>query len=320
MAKSRVTIVGLGLMGGSLGLALKKSKLDVEIIGHDKDSGAAGRAVKRGAVDKTEWNLINACDQAGLIILALPLVGVRQTLEALGPNLKPGTIVTDTATTKQPVMEWAKALPAGVHFIGGNPILSPRSGKELRGGENASADLLKGATYCLTSSTTAAPAAIETVSNFVSLLDAKPYFLDAAEHDGLMAAVEHLPALYATALAAATMRSQGWRELGKVAGATFRTATLAAPEDPQTAREQFLAHRGDLMRWIDTLIDNLQQLHALLGREDAAALESLVGNLADERAKWLSGNPEGAPAVDLRSSEFGPAQMFLGGLAKRGKK
>ncbi|MCL5952805.1 MAG: prephenate dehydrogenase/arogenate dehydrogenase family protein [Chloroflexi bacterium] len=318
MPKSRVTVVGLGLIGGSLGLALKKSNLEVEIIGHDKDSNAASRALKRGAVDKTEWNLINACDQAGLIILALPLDGVRDTLAALKPYLEPGVIVTDTATTKAPVMEWARQLPEGVHFVGGDPIINPRREGAKQGIDAATADLFQGGTYCLTPSTTAAAPAIETMTNFVTLVGARPYFLDAAEHDGLMAGVEHLPAVLATALASATMTSQGWRELGKVAGANFRTATGIAPQDAKTAEAEFLAHRTDLIRWIDSVIATLRELRGALEREDADALQALIEQLADERAKWLSGSltSEGQP-VDWEAARYSTAQLFLGGLATR---
>ena len=105
MAKSRITIIGLGLIGGSIGLALKKAKVDVEIVGHDKDSGVANRAQKRGAVDRTDWNLHGACDGASLIFLAIPLAGIKDTLAALGTSLGSGVIVSDTATSKAPVMD-----------------------------------------------------------------------------------------------------------------------------------------------------------------------------------------------------------------------
>src|SRR5512140_3676546 len=166
MAKSRITIVGLGLIGGSIGLALKKAKVDTEIVGHDKNSDVARRALKMGAVDKTEWNLPSSCEGASMVILALPLDGVRETLPAISPVLTPGVIVTDTATSKAPVMEWAKALPEGVHFVGGDPGLSPRRGGSARGIDAASADLFQGATYSLTASISAAPSAIETMTNF----------------------------------------------------------------------------------------------------------------------------------------------------------
>lgn len=322
MAKTKITIVGLGLIGGSIGLALKKSKIEAEIVGHDKDFGIAGRAQKRGAIDKTDWNLVSACQEASLVILAMPLDGIRPTLDALKPYLVPGVIVTDTATTKVPVMEWAKELPQGVHFIGGDPALSPRKTSTGRGIDSADADLLQDASYCLTPSVSAEPGAIQTMSNFVALLGAKPYFIDAAEHDGLMAGVQHLPALLATALGAATMQSQGWRELGKLAGADFRTATDLLPPNGKTAREQFLAHRTDLVHWIDVTQQTLRELRGLLEGTDEQVLETLVENLNKERDRWLSGNlEENGPAVNWQeATQSSLSRLFLGGLADRGKK
>ncbi|MBM3128663.1 MAG: prephenate dehydrogenase/arogenate dehydrogenase family protein [Chloroflexi bacterium] len=322
MPKSRIAIIGLGLIGGSIGLALKKSKIEVEIVGHDKDLGVAGRATKRGAVDKTEWNLINACDGAGLIVLALPLDAIQDTLSALKSHLPPGTIITDTATSKVPVLEWANDLPRGVEFIGGDPVLSARREITGRGIDAADAALLDGATYCLVPAVTASPQAIDTLTNFVNLLGAKSYFIEAAEHDGLMAGVQHFPAFLATAYAATIIQSQGWRERGKLAGAAFRVATELAPADKYTARAQFFSHRVDLTRWIDLNIAKLYELREVLAREDAAALESLVQTIADERAKWLSGklDDDALPRPDTETIQNQTARLFLGGLADRRKK
>jgi prephenate dehydrogenase len=321
MAKSRVTIIGLGLIGGSVGLALKKSKLEIEIIGHDKDPGVAGRAHKRGAVDKTEWNLINACDSAGLIVLAIPLDGIKETLSALKPYVQPGTIITDTATSKVPVLEWAKDLPGGVEFVGGNPVISANRDLAGHGIDAADAALLQGATYCLIPAVNASPQAIDMLTSFVNLLGAKPYFIEAAEHDGLMAGVQHFPAFLATAYAASIVQSQGWRERGKLAGAAFRAATELVPEDKQTAREQFLSHRVDLTRWIDLSIAKLREMREMLAREDAAAVEALIQVIADERAKWLSGklDNDGMPP-EMESIQNQTARLFLGGLADRQRK
>jgi prephenate dehydrogenase len=318
MSKSRVAIVGLGLIGGSIGLALKKSNLDVEVIGHDKNTGVASRAQKRGAVDATKWNLIDACDGAGLIFLALPIDGIKDTLAALKPHLTPGVIVTDTATTKVPVLKWASELPDGVQFVGGDPVIKiDRVGTET-GIDAANADLFKGAAYCIVPSKTAAAQAVDTVASFAAMLGAKPLFIDAAEHDGLMTGVEHLPALLATALLAATVRSPGWREMSKLAGADFRAATGVAPQDGSGAREQFLAHRADLTRWIDTLVNELGTLRGMLEREDAAAIEALVDSISIERARWLSGRAQTDDRpVDWKSTQFNPAHLFIGGLADR---
>jgi prephenate dehydrogenase len=322
MAKSRIAIIGLGLIGGSIGLALKKGKLDIEIVGHDKDLGVAGRALKRGAVDKTEWNLLNACDNAGLIVLALPLAAIANTLTALKLYVQPGVIITDTATSKVPVLECAQDLPRGVEFVGGNPVIHAQRVVTGRGIDAADAALLQGATYCLVPSVTASPQAIDTLTGFVNLLGAKSYFIEAAEHDGLMVGVQHFPAFLATAYAAAVIQSQGWRERGKLAGAAFRAATELAPEDKQTAREEFFSHREDLTRWIDLTIAKLREMREMLGRDDTAAVEALVQTVGDERAKWLSGKLDDAstPEPERESIQSQTARLFLGGLANRQKK
>jgi prephenate dehydrogenase len=121
-----VTIVGAGVIGTSLGLALKQVQDPPRLIAHDKDLGVAQAGVKKGAFDKAEWNLINACERADLIILAIPLNSIRSTLEALASEVKQGVVITDTAHNKMPVLAWAKELlPAHAHFIGGNPLVHP---------------------------------------------------------------------------------------------------------------------------------------------------------------------------------------------------
>ncbi|MBC7261196.1 MAG: prephenate dehydrogenase/arogenate dehydrogenase family protein, partial [Chloroflexi bacterium] len=121
----RTTVIGLGLVGSSIGLALKGTGADLEIIGHDKDSDAARRAYKSGCVDRTEWNLINACEGADLIIISTPLAGVKSTLAAIAQDVKPGCVITDTANLKVPVLDWAReSLPNTVYFVGGHPIIT----------------------------------------------------------------------------------------------------------------------------------------------------------------------------------------------------
>ena len=319
MPKSRVTIVGLGLIGGSIGLALKQAKLEIEIVGHDKDSGVAGRAVKRGAVDKTEWNLYNACNGAGMIILALPLAAIKDTLTALKEYAQPGVIITDTAMTKMPTLEWARDLPAGVQFVGGNPVLKTQRPINGRGIDAADPALFQGATYCVVATPSATAQAIDTVANLAGALGAKAYFLDAAEHDGLMAGIQHFPAFIATALASAVVTSQGWRDLGKLAGGKFRALTELVPNDKQDARETFLTHQADLNRWIDLTIAKLEELRALAARGDAAALETVVEQIDIERNRWLSGkfDETDAPQTDWSEVRTSTARMFLGGLADR---
>ena len=115
------------------------------------------------------------------------------------------------------------------------------------------------------------------------------------------------------------MQSPGWRELGKLAGADLRAATEFVPGDGKTAREQFLAHRADLLRLIDSLTGKLNELRGMVEREDADALETLIESINAKRDEWLSGNLEqrGSTSVDLESIQNSTARLFIGGLANR---
>ncbi len=320
MPKARITIVGTGFIGGSIGLALKQAHVDAEIIGHDRDHGIAQRAQKRGAVDATKWNLIDACEGAAMIILAMPLAGIRQTLDAIQSHVAPGVLITDTASTKTPVMQWTENLPAHASFVGGNPVLKPTRARG-QGIEAAAADAFQGATYCLVASARVAENALDAMANFAATLGAKPHFIDAAEHDGILVGVQHFPALVATALAAGVIQSQSWRESSRLASADWRDATQLAPADAQAASAQLLAHRADLVPWIDAFTARLGDWRELLARNDAAAIETMVEQIAHERAKWLAGKlDESAPSADYRAMQFSPQHFFLGGLAERGKK
>lgn len=321
MSKSRITIVGTGLIGGSIGLALKKANIEVEIIGHDKDNGAAARAQKRGAVDSIKWNLIDACDGAGLIVLAIPLDGIKATLDALKPYLAPGTILTDTAMTKTAVMDWARELPAGIHYIGGDPILKPSRSIAEHGIDAADADLFHGATYCLVPAPNAAPEVIETVSNLASLMGAKPYFIDAAEHDGLVASATQLPVLLATALAASAMDSASSRERGKFSSAEFRAMTDLVPSDGRAGATELFAHRQDLVRALDEFTETLSRLREMLKSENPKALQELLNSIESQRSKWMRGEDQGADeSVNWADAQMNVGRMFLGSLADRGKK
>ena len=96
MSKPRITIVGLGLIGGSIGLALRQAGNDYEVVGHDREHTVASKAHKLGALSKTEWNLISACEGADLIIIATPVMAIKETLTAIAPYLKPGCLITTT--------------------------------------------------------------------------------------------------------------------------------------------------------------------------------------------------------------------------------
>lgn len=318
MNKPRLTLIGLGRLGQSIGLALKKAGVTLEIVGHDKSREALQAAAKAGAVDRMAWNLYNAIKGAGLILLAMPLTGVLETIALLKDDVPPGVIVTDTASVKTPVLAAAKGFKPGVHFIGGHPIFRPKQGKGT-GGESPSADLFVQSVYCLTPTPEVEQEALEVLTGYVSLLGAKPLFLDAAEHDGLTAGAEHLALLLSAVLLKTTTASSGWRELNKFAGDDYYYATELAARAPGSQRELMLAQRENLKHWIDQSIQALRELRLILTQGDAAALERWYETMLEARRQWLAGEVgELQPVPDLSEVRTGMLRMFLGGLATRG--
>jgi len=322
MSKPRITIVGLGFIGGSIGLALHQAEADLEIVGHDRERGAANQAKKIGAVDKTAWNLISACEDADLIVIAIPVGGIKDTLAAIGPYLKPGCLITDTASIKSPVMEWAEEiLPGEVNFVGGDPIVANAGTEE--GIDAASADLFSGVVYCLTPAAGAAPNAVRLASDFVYLLDAKPYFLDPLEHDGLMAGVDHLPFVLSTALLEIATESPSWREMRRLAGGAFENVTRFVSADPATYRDVCLVNSENIVRWIDACSGKLSELKETILAGDAEKLEQIFEEAMIARMRWLrareAGDWEGQSAEMPSMTGFMGRVFGLGRLGKREK-
>lgn len=311
MSKPRITIVGLGLIGGSMGLALRQSGNDYEIVGHDREHAVAGKAHKLGAVSKTEWNLISACEKADLIIIATPVMAIKETLTAIAPYLKPGCLVTDTASIKGPVMAWAKEiLPGAVNFVGGDPIIS-QEGSLPTGIEGARADLFQGGFYCLTPSSEVAPQAVQLATDLVHLLGARPFFLDAAEHDGLVAGVDHLPFVLSAALLGTTVSSPTWREMRKLAGDAFQSATHFSSGDAATYRDACLTNGENIVRWIDACLARLEELREVIAAQEAEKLEETFEEFMSARDKWLRDRAEGRWELVEEISTSIPRQSFL---------
>jgi prephenate dehydrogenase len=312
--KPQITVVGLGLIGGSIGLALRQSDAASSIVGHDKEREASVQAKKMGAVDRTDWNLISACEESDLVVLATPLSAIEPTLKAIAPYLKAGCVVLDTAPVKQPVMAWAaEILPDTVYFVGGDPIVGTASGPQ-GGLATARADLFQNSLFCLVPSAGAQEHAIQMCANLATVLGAKPMFIDAAEHDGLLAAVDHLPAVVALALLETAVDQPTWRELRKVAGSSFEIATRPALSD---AAYLAASNRENLVRWIDTFSASLASIRqALLDDEEQDLLERF-GTALEERSKWQRdravGDWEEGPRQELPKRP-GLLESLLGGF------
>jgi prephenate dehydrogenase len=314
--KVQISIVGTGSIGTSIGLALHQSEEPLLVVGHDKDPRHAGTAKKMNAVDRTDWNLIGACDKADVVILAIPMNGIEDTLRALAPNLKPGCVVTDTASLKGQVVQWAQELlPESVNFVGGNPVVvSTGTGPDV-----ADASLFRDSLYCITPASNVHPDAVSLVTSLVALLGGQPYYLDPAEHDGLVAGVEHLPQALALALAQSTMQEPVWREMRKLAGGSFERITALIGDDPDALSSLLLANRDNLLRWLDAYAGALKEVRELVADGHHEPLAQVIDQGVVARREWHQDQRDGFAEIksaDVERSSF-LRQMFLGGKRRQ---
>ena len=292
MSDFTITIVGTGVIGTSIGLALKKQDEPLRLVGHDKDLSNARSAEKMGAFDKTEWNLINATSQADLIILATPLSGIRPTMEAIAEDLKKNVVITDTTPNKVSTLAAAQELlPDHAHFIGGNPMVRPVGS----GFKNASPDLFNQRLYCLTPSPAADEQAVQLMVGIVTMLGADPFFLDAAEHDGLAVAVEYLPQLLSLNLIQTLSKQNSWREIRKLGGGLLEQVSSGADGDPDSLAAGFRQNKTALIHWLDLYTTQLQELRSLVADEEISeeALVEYVDQAIVARTNWQTDYKKG---------------------------
>lgn len=282
----RVAILGLGLMGGSLGLALRACTLAGEVAGYDAKPDATARALERGAITTGCDDIAEAVARAELVVLAAPILALRGLTEAAAPHLRPDTVVTDLGSTKVEVARWAsELLPAPERFVGGHPM----TGSEQSGIAAATADLYTGCTWCLTPTARTAPGTLARVAEMVTALGARPHILDPASHDVAVASVSHLPLVAATALTLTATTDSSWPEARILAAGGFRDTTRVASGDPRMARDICLTNAGPLAALLDAYIAQLQRMREAIDSGDEVAIETQFRAAKQARDAWLAG-------------------------------
>lgn len=202
----RIAIVGVGLIGGSFALAVRRAGVCERITGWDRKE-VLDQALARGVIDGVERAFeAGGVSEADLVYLAAPVGAILSFLRTRANSLKPGAIVTDAGSTKRDICRAAReALPGEVSFIGGHPM----AGSERTGVEFADADLFRGAAYALVPSDGASPDAVRAIAEIVKSIGARPIALTAEKHDRIAARISHAPQLISTALALAAARMNG---------------------------------------------------------------------------------------------------------------
>lgn len=281
----RVAIVGLGLIGGSMGLALRQARAAQQVVGYDLGRGVNEQARRTGALDQAHDTLADAVRGAELIILATPVGAMHALLQDLARLASPGAVITDVASTKSQVISWAEEfLPGNIYFVGGHPM----AGKEVSGVSAADPALFRNRTYCLTPTKKTSPAALNKVAQLIEILGARVRFLEPAEHDGQVAQVSHLPFLASSALMQSVGENSSWGDASQLASSGFRDATRLAAGSPEMYRDICLTNGEAILRALDEYLAALHLVREQIAVRDPK-LNERFARTQRLRQEWQTG-------------------------------
>ncbi|HLQ62940.1 MAG TPA: prephenate dehydrogenase/arogenate dehydrogenase family protein, partial [Candidatus Acidoferrales bacterium] len=266
----RVAVVGLGLMGGSLALALRQAAPGVRLVGVDRDPRTLEKARQSGVVDEAAAGL-DVVEGADLVVLAVPIDALRQILAA-GSGHFGEAVVTDLASTKAQVLSWAAE--AGVDLVGGHPLC----GRERSGLEAADAGLFRGAAWVLTRPE---PAVVEVVE----AVGARVVVLDPDTHDRLLAGVSHAAFLLSTAYVLALAGSPDWPQMSALAASGFRDLSRLAEGDSEMYAAIVRTNREHVAAHLDAVLGSLQRVRRHLAADDVRLVE-LFEEAKAVRERW----------------------------------
>ncbi|MBI3415100.1 MAG: prephenate dehydrogenase [Verrucomicrobia bacterium] len=289
MLLQKVALIGVGLLGGSLGLAIKQRGLARAVHGFVRRAEAVTECERSGVVDHATTDLSLAVREADFVILCTPIAQMPELATRMLPALKGGVIVTDVGSVKAGLVKALEPLfaSAGAHFVGSHPM----AGGEKMGASAARADLFENAVCIVTPSANSAPAAIAQVEKFWREVGGRILRLAPETHDQLVSRSSHLPHVVAAALANHVLNPNHGKEQPLVCATGFRDTTRIASGSPEMWRDIALANRANLARTLGGFIDDLKEFQRVIEADDAAAISRLleIGKL--RRDNWLgSGN------------------------------
>jgi prephenate dehydrogenase len=280
----KITLVGVGLLGGSLGMALRERRLAESVVGFVRRAASVTECEVLGAVQLATRDLQLAVEGAELVVLCTPLAQMRSLVEQMLPALKPGAMVTDVGSVKASVVRELELLVAraGGHFVGSHPM----AGAERMGVAAARADLFDGAVCVITPTRKSNPAAVRRVGQLWKSVGARLLRLRPEAHDRYVSRSSHLPHVVASHLAHMILRPGHSRELEMLCANGFRDTTRVASSSPEMWRDIALANRANLASALETFMAGLQEFrHALLAG-NGPAISEFFEQARQRRERW----------------------------------
>jgi prephenate dehydrogenase len=323
----QLTIIGLGKVGASIGLALSDQTKQITRVGHDIDPNIAQEAHKLGAVDSIQRNLFKAIEGTDIVVLAIPVDQVVETLALIKDDLREDTVIIDTAPLKKATMDWAEQnLPEKIHYLSMMPTLNADLFNENKPGiKAANKDMFKNSLMVIAVPGKTESDALALASNLSVMLGASPFYADAVESDGLMTGNHVLPQLMAAALINSLSKQPGWLEGRKLTDKPFFQATLPVTnfDDKVRLGESMINNQENTVRQLNYLIAELIEYRDALAEKDTHTLQSAFEKARDERLLWLSRRLEnnwqsGTEKPELPSAKDMFSQLF--GFGRRNKK
>jgi prephenate dehydrogenase len=281
---NKVTLVGVGLLGGSLGLAIRRRRLARRVDGFVRRAASVLECKKYRAVDRATLDLHSAVTGADLVILCTPLAQMRPLVKQLLPVLKRGAIVTDVGSVKASVVKDLETLVAnaGGHFIGSHPM----AGGEKTGVSAARADLFKNAVCVVTPTKRSNRAALRKVERLWKSVGSRLLTLTPEAHDQLVSRSSHLTHLLATTLTNYVLNPSHSKHQVTLCANGFRDTTRIASGSPEMWRDIVLSNRKQLRVALDDFVRELQRVQAVLRRGRAGELSKLFETAKSRRDLW----------------------------------
>ena len=277
----KITVIGVGLIGGSMGLALCDKLPDVQVTGVDLDAENLRLALELGAVSEITYSLQDGVKDSDLVILATPVAQSVSLLDKMVPYLSPGTIVTDVGSTKVEIISRAEAvLPANIYFVGGHPM----AGSEISGVQGADRHLFENAYYLLTTTKGTNVSALQKVKYMISLLGARVVELEPQAHDQAVAVISHLPHLIASTLVNTVASLPNWESILPLAAGGFKDTTRIAMSNAIMWRDIFLSNRAKVLEVLSDFNKQLAIFTDAVKNSDGAKIMSLMEDSGRVRA------------------------------------
>ncbi len=282
---NKIALFGVGLIGGSFALALKKAGKVEQVVGVERSDVALARALELGVVDQAMTSVAEAVRGADLIMIAAPVAQTASILTAIKPHLEPDTIVTDVGSTKSGVVEVARSVlgEKASQFVPGHPI----AGRETNGPDAAITDLYVNRKVVLTPTSESRSELVQRVADAWRACGANIHYLTPGEHDDVFAAVSHLPHLLAYALVDNIARRPEADVLFQYAASGFRDFTRIAGSSPEMWRDITLANRAALLELLDSYIAQLHDMRDLVAASNGDAINAVYANAQKARKSWM---------------------------------